>query len=427
MPPSTATPPAPRVVVLGAGDVGSAVAHRLFVLGADVVLADEPRPPHPRRGMAFADAWFDGTATLEGVSAALAHDPAELGTLAQSLDVLPCTDAPWADVVAAWRPDALVDARMRKREVPPDLRGHAPVVVGLGPGFEPGRNCTLAAETAWGDALGATSASAGTAPLAGEPRRLEGLARERFVYAAVAGPWRTMAHIGDRVAAGQPVGELAGAPVAAPVGGALRGLTRDGVAVRAGQKIVEVDPRAEPDVRGLGLRPAAIARGVARAIGLGDDLAEAFFGFEASMRPTLDCIPMSMRLKLDRCGLKVSLAQWRALPRVLREALLETPSDDPRSLVRLRALLRRAVGHHAPDGQPPAIQPPADAPAADTVPAQVQRQWAAQHAGPLPLQRWAALAPLQRYALLKLATARHGLNWPAALAEFGLAGDAPAR
>ncbi|MCI1192269.1 hypothetical protein MOJ79_10485 [Calidifontimicrobium sp. SYSU G02091] len=422
---TNAPAPAPRIVVLGCGDVGSAVAHRLFVLGADVVLADDPRPPHPRRGMAFTDAWFDGTATLEGVSALLAHDTAELAALAQSLDVLPCTDAPWADVVAAWRPDVLVDARMRKRDVPPDLRAHAPTVVGLGPGFTPGVNCTLAVETAWGEALGDASATAGTSPLAGEPRRFEGLARERFVYAPAAGLWRTAAHIGDRVAAGQPVGDLGSVPVAAPVTGALRGLTRDGVPVRAGQKIVEVDPRAEPDVRGLGLRPAAIARGVARAVGLGDDLAGAFFGFEASMRATLDCIPMSMRLKLDRCGLKLSLAQWRALPRVLRELLLEAPVDDARSLQRLDLLLQRAVSHHAVGHGSPQTQPRSGAPDAATVPAEVARRWVAEHAGDLPPARWAALTPLQRYALLKLAAAKHGRNWPAAVAEFGLVDTAP--
>ena len=53
-----------HILVPGCGDVGSSVAHRLFLQGADVVRADVEAPPHPRRGMAFADAWFDSTATL---------------------------------------------------------------------------------------------------------------------------------------------------------------------------------------------------------------------------------------------------------------------------------------------------------------------------------------------------------------------------
>jgi hypothetical protein len=44
------------VVVRGVGDVGSAVAHRLFVEGYAVVIHDGPTPTTTRRGMAFADA-----------------------------------------------------------------------------------------------------------------------------------------------------------------------------------------------------------------------------------------------------------------------------------------------------------------------------------------------------------------------------------
>jgi xanthine dehydrogenase accessory factor len=48
------------VLVRGSGDVGSAVAHLLLRCGHGVVLHDVERPAAPRRGMAFADAIFDG-------------------------------------------------------------------------------------------------------------------------------------------------------------------------------------------------------------------------------------------------------------------------------------------------------------------------------------------------------------------------------
>jgi xanthine dehydrogenase accessory factor len=56
------------VLVRGVGDVGSAVAAVLFRAGYAVVLHDEPAPATPRRGMAFADAVFDGTAALDGLT-----------------------------------------------------------------------------------------------------------------------------------------------------------------------------------------------------------------------------------------------------------------------------------------------------------------------------------------------------------------------
>ena len=54
------------VLVRGTGDVGSAVAYALFRAGHSVVLHDKPRPPHHRRGMAFVNALYDGTAELQG-------------------------------------------------------------------------------------------------------------------------------------------------------------------------------------------------------------------------------------------------------------------------------------------------------------------------------------------------------------------------
>ena len=52
------------VLVRGVGDIGSAVAHRLFGAGYGVVIHDDPQPTTTRRGMAFADAVFDGRASL---------------------------------------------------------------------------------------------------------------------------------------------------------------------------------------------------------------------------------------------------------------------------------------------------------------------------------------------------------------------------
>ena len=54
------------VLVKGAGDVGSAVAHALFRAGDRPLLVDSPTPSVARRWMAFADALFDGRATLRG-------------------------------------------------------------------------------------------------------------------------------------------------------------------------------------------------------------------------------------------------------------------------------------------------------------------------------------------------------------------------
>jgi hypothetical protein len=39
----------------------------------------------------------------------------------------------------------------------------------------------------------------------------------------------------------------------------------------------------------------------------------------------LDWLPLAVRYKLDRCGRKISLQQWRSLPHAKRAALLKAP------------------------------------------------------------------------------------------------------
>jgi xanthine dehydrogenase accessory factor len=259
------------VLVLGAGDVGSAVAHALFRAGAVAALQDGPAPPSaPRRGMAFADAFFDGHATLAGVTARRLATPVDLPASLGGAAFLLFFAGIAAEALAAAPWAAVVDARMRKRAAPEDLRPLVPLAVGLGPGFVAGdglqANCHAAVETSW-EALGALVRSGPTLPLRGEPRPIAGVGRERTAYAAAAGTFRTGLRIGDQVAPAQPVGALDGRPVLAPLAGVLRGLVRDGVGVPAGANVAEVDPRGDPALCfGLGERPRRIAAAVAAVL-----------------------------------------------------------------------------------------------------------------------------------------------------------------
>jgi len=254
-----------RVLIRGSGDVGSAVAHLLLRSGHAVVIHDVAQPAAPRRGMAFADAIFDGACELDGIRARRVDAPALLRDDGGG-DVL-LTTAGFEDVLAAVQPDVLVDARMRKRAQPEPQRGLAPLTIGLGPNFVAGETTDLAIETQWGEHLGAVVERGPTRPLGGEPRDFEGHARDRFVYAPRAGVMRTQARIAQRVAAGEAVAAIGDEPLLAPLDGILRGLVHDGVAVDAGAKVLEVDPRGDVSkVTGIGARPRRIAEGVLAAI-----------------------------------------------------------------------------------------------------------------------------------------------------------------
>lgn len=256
-----------RLLVRGAGDIGSAVAHALRALGHAVVLHDEPLPAHSRRGMAFTDAFFEGRSELEGVLAKRANGAASLAPMLACGKALPVSDAPFDEVLAAVAPDVLVDARVHKHGQAPPLVGVAALAIGLGPGFVAGSNADIVVETAWGDDLGKVIRHGGARDYAGEPRPLGGHGRERYVYASAAGILRTRLAIGDAVGRGDEVARIGDEVLCAPLAGVLRGLAHDGARIAIGTKVLEVDPRGDPArAFGIGERPARIAAGIVSAL-----------------------------------------------------------------------------------------------------------------------------------------------------------------
>ncbi|TVR76229.1 MAG: hypothetical protein EA415_01495 [Sphaerobacteraceae bacterium] len=252
------------VVVRGSNDIGSAIACRLAQDGQRVLIHDGPAPTTTRRGMAFADAIFDGEATLEGIRGIRIDTPGAAELMVGTV-MLSCS--PFVDVLASVSPDILIDARMRKREIPQDVRGLAGLTIGLGPGFHAGKNCHIAIETSWED-LGRVIDDGPTLEFRGEPREIGGRQRERYIYAPVAGRFQTRLNIGEEVSEGEVVAMINDTPLHAPLSGTLRGLTRDGVPVAERTKVVEVDPRSRESANfsGIAERPGRIADGVRRAL-----------------------------------------------------------------------------------------------------------------------------------------------------------------
>jgi xanthine dehydrogenase accessory factor len=255
------------VLVRGSGDVGSAAAHVLFQAGYKVLIHETPQPAVTRRKMAFTDAVFDGNAILEGVEARRVDDMTALSAALSERRYIPLATMEFFELLGFLRPWALVDARMRKRAQPERQIHLADFTIGLGPNFIAGETVHLAVETGWGEDLGKVIKNGSTRPLQGEPREIEGHARDRYVYAPADGVFCARLQIGDRVEAGQEVARLDGISLAAPIRGVLRGLTRDGVFVFQKTKVVEIDPRVEnAQVSGIAERPARIAEGVLRAV-----------------------------------------------------------------------------------------------------------------------------------------------------------------
>lgn len=256
----------PRVLLLGAGDLATGVAHRLFLCGFPVAMTELEAPRAVRRAASFAQAVFDGETTVEGVRAVRALDVREAGALLAGRDAAPVLVASHGEAVAALRPAALVDARLLKRN---DglRRGLAPLVVALGPGFVAGEDVDAVVETNRGPNLGRVYWSGAAEPDTGVPAELGGAAGDRVFRAPEAGPFRARTRIGARVAAGELLGEVSGARVLASIAGMVRGLLHDGIDVSKGEKLGDIDPRPScPPPGVISDKSRAIGGGVVEAI-----------------------------------------------------------------------------------------------------------------------------------------------------------------
>lgn len=255
----------PFTVILGANEIASAVAAHLHRSGHAVVMSHDPEPPVIRREMAFHDALFNDPVTLEGVQAQYAGNGMEIRMeLAQARGIV-ITELGLLDLIVLRRLDVLVDARMQKYLVKPDLRRLARCTIGLGPGFSAGENCDFAIETRPSRA-GRIIRQGPTEKPDGAARRLGNRGRERFVYSTEPGRWHTAIEIGARLFKDFIVGHLNGVPVRAPFDGLLRGVIRDGTQVPAGVKLLEIDARGRRATwSGIETHARNIATAVAQA------------------------------------------------------------------------------------------------------------------------------------------------------------------
>jgi xanthine dehydrogenase accessory factor len=224
------------VVVKGGGDLATGAAYRLFQAGFQVLVTEIPQPTTVRRSVAFAEAVYAGETVVDGVTARLATSPAR--------DFVPVLVDPTASSIRKLSPNVVVDGIMAKTNTGTAI-AHAPIVVALGPGFEAGVDCHAVVETNRGHDLGRVILNGRTSANTGVPGDIGGETERRILRAPAAGTIRVCRQIGDVLTAGDVVAEVDGQPVVAQIDGVLRGLLHEGLPVRPGMKLGDVDPRAE--------------------------------------------------------------------------------------------------------------------------------------------------------------------------------------
>lgn len=228
------------VLIKGAGDLASGIAVRLRRAGIRVVMTDVSRPTAVRRTVAFCQAVYDGSQTVEDITARRA-EPCEIdGLLARG--EIPVLVDPGCEILKLRRFDGVVDAILAKRNLGTTL-ADAPAVIGVGPGFTAGVDCRGAVETQRGHDLGRLLTSGSPAPNTGVPGDIGGYTTQRIIRAGADGSFHPLCAIGDLVEEGQAVCSVAGVVTSAQLTGIVRGMLPEGLAVTAGMKSGDIDPR----------------------------------------------------------------------------------------------------------------------------------------------------------------------------------------
>jgi hypothetical protein len=146
------------------------------------------------------------------------------------------------------------------------------------------------------------------------------------------------------------------------------------------------------------------------------------FDFETDFAGTLHCIPMSVRFKLDQCGIKLSLKQWNRLASEERRELVKRTCGTLQHVQLYKEYLAKLIETRASSAvEVVATDANPEWADAERVPLRIISYATALTVTPPSLEQWGILTPLQRFALFKLTRAGHDNdNFVPAMQEFGI-------
>jgi xanthine dehydrogenase accessory factor len=254
------------VLIRGAGEMASGVAHRLYHCHFRVCLLEIAQPLAVRRAVSFCEAVYDGEKEVEGVTAKRASKPEEIPSVWTEGKIPLLVDPDSKQALRFLKPHVLVDAILAKKNLSTRLRD-APLVIGLGPGFVAGRDVHAVIETNRGHNLGRVILQGSAEPDTGIPGDIGGFTVERVLRTMKQGTFQSHRAIGDHVSKGTVVAVVDDFPVMAQVSGTVRGLLRDGTKAVKDMKVGDIDPRGKREhCFTISEKARAIGGGVLEAI-----------------------------------------------------------------------------------------------------------------------------------------------------------------
>lgn len=235
------------IIVRGGGDLATGSVYKLKKSGFPVLILEVETPSAIRRNVAFCEAVYQGTQTVEDMTCYLAESIEQAQQFLREGKLTVLVD-PTGASIPKLKPIAVVDAILAKKNLGTN-KEMAPITVALGPGFTAGEDVDAVVETKRGHHLGRVLWEGSTAPNTGVPGIIGGFGKERVIHCPAKGILRNVKKITDTVSKGEVIAvvetEDGIVPVEATLDGILRGLIRDGYPVKPGFKMADIDPRLD--------------------------------------------------------------------------------------------------------------------------------------------------------------------------------------
>ncbi len=253
------------VIVRGGGDISTGICHRLYRAGFNILILDIKEPTTIRRRVAFSEAIYSKEIVVEGIKAVHVKRIEDIYHEINKGNI-PVYIDPEGAIINELRPLAVVDSILAKRNLGTNM-DMAPITIGVGPGFEAGKDVDLVIETKRGHFLGKVIYEGSAIPNTSIPGDILGHTEDRIIRASAEGKVKPLVQIGDMVEKGQLICKVGDTDVIASLSGIVRGMIIEGINVTKGYKIGDIDPRGDiENVDTISEKARAIGGGVLEAI-----------------------------------------------------------------------------------------------------------------------------------------------------------------
>lgn len=229
------------VIIRGGGDLATGIAFKLFKAGFKVIILEIEKPLTVRRCVAFSEAVYKNEVIVEGIKAILAKDKEDIHRILD-LGSIPVYLDEKAKIIREIKPMVVVDAIIAKKNLGTNLC-MAPITIAIGPGFEAGKDINAVIESNRGPNLGKIIYKGKASENTGIPGDVMGHKEDRVIRAPNDGIVKSFYEIGDLINEGEAICQVGDEKLLTPFNGILRGMIKDGLYVKKGLKIGDIDPR----------------------------------------------------------------------------------------------------------------------------------------------------------------------------------------